>query len=94
MLRSLQANGKIEPHAESEASKDDSLKTSCDIESCAFRQDAWDGPIMSCYCEDEGGDWQLASVNLSECSLVLFKFDCSKPFISLKDIEKDVAGFC
>lgn len=59
-------NGNIEPFAENETPGDDSLRSLCDIESCAFRQDAWDGPIMSCYCQDTSGDWQLASVDLNQ----------------------------
>lgn len=64
-----QVNGKIEPFQDNEL-RTDRLGSSCDIESCAIRQDAWDGPVMSCYCQDASGDWKLASVDLSEHILI------------------------
>lgn len=32
-----------------------------------MRGDPWDGPEMSCYCEDLDGEWDLTSINLGEC---------------------------
>lgn len=37
-----------------------------------MRGDAWDGPILSCYCQDAAGNWDLAEVNLSEYLATLF----------------------
>lgn len=78
----LQVNGKIEPLGDNEMSAS-SLENSCDIASCAIRQDAWDGPVMSCYCEDLSGEWTLASVDLSELIhyvVMVFFLGFSLPF--------------
>ncbi|PSR84447.1 hypothetical protein BD289DRAFT_261707 [Coniella lustricola] len=52
--------------AEQQQQPQESLAATCDIESCAIRGDAWDGPIMTCYCLDLENEWQLASVNLND----------------------------
>lgn len=55
----------MKPYGDSEDPNGD-LLNKCDVESCAMRGDAWDGPILSCYCQDDGGIWDLVDVNLSE----------------------------
>lgn len=60
-----QVDGKLTPFGEWEEPNTD-LASTCDIASCAMRGDAWDGPIMSCYCQDTAGDWDLTEVNLSK----------------------------
>lgn len=61
-----QINGNLAPMEEDQDPLNGGLEASCDIESCAFRQNGWDGPILSCYCLDASGDWQLSSIDLSE----------------------------
>lgn len=54
----------MQPFTEGETRK--GLEESCDIESCAIRQPAWDGPIMTCYCRNLQGEWTLSTLDLSE----------------------------
>lgn len=36
-----------------------------------MRGDVWDEPVLSCYCQDQNGEWDLTSINLGECLPVL-----------------------
>lgn len=44
----------------------DSLSSTCEIDSCAIMRDAWDGPIMTCLCRNDNGDYVDTTIDLSK----------------------------
>lgn len=59
-------DGDLTPYDESEPPNNADLPAKCDIASCAMRGDPWNGPVMSCYCQDNAGIWDLVDVDLSK----------------------------
>ncbi|KAF3759964.1 hypothetical protein M406DRAFT_335175 [Cryphonectria parasitica EP155] len=62
--KGVQDDGELEPLDQDTDLYHRDIATGCDIESCAIRGDAWDGPIMTCYCQGSSGQWTLASIDL------------------------------
>ncbi|KAG8161155.1 hypothetical protein KVR01_009419 [Diaporthe batatas] len=43
----------------------DNLSSTCEIDSCAFMKDAWDGPLMTCLCRNDNGHFVDTTINLN-----------------------------
>lgn len=43
----------------------DSLSATCEIDSCAIMTDSWDGPVMTCQCRNDNGDFVDTTIDLN-----------------------------
>ncbi|KAJ0123806.1 hypothetical protein J7T55_012276 [Diaporthe amygdali] len=57
-------NGAMKPYEEDEEITN-SLSAACEIDSCAIMRDAWDGPIMTCQCRDDSGNWRPTTIDMN-----------------------------
>lgn len=48
----------------------DSLSSTCEIDSCAIMRDAWDGPVMTCLCRNDNGDFVDTTIDLSKSAVL------------------------
>lgn len=58
-------NGALEAYEEGEQPSDN-LSATCQVDSCAIMRDSWDGPVMTCQCQDDGGNWVDTTIDMSK----------------------------
>lgn len=58
-------NGALKAYDDGEEPSD-SLSATCEVDSCAIMRDFWDGPVMTCQCRNDNGDFVDTTIDMSK----------------------------
>lgn len=58
-------NGALKAYDDDEEPSD-SLSQTCEVDSCAIMRDSWDGPIITCQCRNDNGDFVDTTIDMSK----------------------------
>lgn len=58
-------NGALKAYDDGEEPSD-SLSATCEVDSCAIMRDSWDGPVMTCQCRNDNGDFVDTTIDMSK----------------------------
>lgn len=60
-------NGALKGYDDGEEPSDN-LSQTCEVDSCAIMRDSWDGPVMTCQCRNDNGDYVDTTIDMSKPS--------------------------
>ncbi|KAG6355454.1 hypothetical protein INS49_003416 [Diaporthe citri] len=57
-------NGALKAYGDDEEPSDN-LSQTCEVDSCAIMRDSWDGPIMTCQCRNDNGEYVDTTIDMN-----------------------------